>query len=57
MDEADELPLIGGEGAMGWHDITAEEHSRMCILNEHHVEPMQRSVTLHDEVLCEIRHC
>lgn len=46
MDEANELPLISGEGAMAWCDRTTEERNRMCILDEHRVEPVRISVAL-----------
>lgn len=51
MDEADELPLISGEGAMALCDRTTEEHNRMCILDEHRVEPVRISVTLDEKSL------
>ena len=56
VDEADELPLISGEGAMAGCDGAAEECNRVAILNEHHAEPMRRGVALDDERLGKIRH-
>ena len=40
VDEADEFPLISGEGAMPRRDRPAEEGKRMAVLDEHRAEPV-----------------
>ena len=56
VDEADELPLIGGEGAMAWRDGAAKERNRVRVLDQHCAKPVRRSGAFHDEVLGEVRH-
>jgi len=40
VDEADELPLISGEGVMAGRDGAAEERHRVAVLNEHRAKPV-----------------
>jgi hypothetical protein len=40
MDEADELPLIGGEGAVPGRDRPAEEGDWVAVLYQHRPKPM-----------------
>ena len=56
VNEADELPLISGEGAMARCDGAAEERHRVAVLDEHRAEPMRRGIALDDECLGEVRH-
>jgi hypothetical protein len=51
MDEADELPLIGGEGAVPGRDRPAEEGDWVAVLYQHRPKPMGRGIALNDEHL------
>ena len=56
MYQADEIPLIRGEGAVSGRHRTTEEGDRMTILNQHRPETVGCGITLDDEGLGEVRH-
>jgi len=55
VNEADELPLIGGEGAMARRDGTTEEGDGVPVLEHHCSEAVRGGVALDDEGPREVR--
>ena len=56
LDKADELALIGSEGAVSWRYRPAEKCHRVALLDEDHAQAVRRSVAFDDERLGEVRH-
>ena len=54
-DEADQLPLVGGEGTVTRCHWPAEEGQRVLVLEEHRAEPVRGGVALDDERHVEVR--
>jgi hypothetical protein len=54
-DEADELPLVGGQGLVAWCHWSAEERHRVLTLEKDSPKPIGGGFTLHDEGLGEVR--
>lgn len=55
VNQPDELPLVGGEGAVTWGDGAAEVGHRVLVMDEHHPETMCGGIMLNDEFLGEVR--
>ena len=51
VDEANELPFIGGEGAVARSSRPAEVRDGMLVLDEHRPKTVCRRVALDDERL------
>jgi hypothetical protein len=56
LDKADELSLIGSEGAVSGRDRSAKEDDRVSLLDQHRPKPVGGGVALDDEHLGEVRH-
>ena len=54
VDEADQFPLVSGEGPMSRYDEAAEVGDGVLVLQQHRAEAMHRGVTLHHEGLGEV---